>query len=157
MKIAQLVFKSSMLLSLILCLVVAARGNETASFSQDQDKAQSESKLLDRMIGVWIAEKVVINGQEVASMKGYEAEVKKDSVTLRIGGAEQRSSMVLDESKSPVQMTTEGSTGKGNAIVKFDEEVLLICVSLDKSGGFPTDFECKAESNTMLVRYRKKK
>jgi len=139
-------------LGLFAVLVVVSQGTGVRADEKDEWKG---------LKGVWKVEKAIFRGEDGTEVFKTAILTLDEGKYVLAFGDEDRGTVSLDASKKPKQMTITGIEGpnKGKtfkAVYELADDTLKICYDLEGKA-YPTAFESKAGTATLLVTYKKEK
>jgi|SRR5580700_5247316 uncharacterized protein (TIGR03067 family) len=121
--------------------------------------ASARADDLEKIQGVWDAEKAALFGKELPAEEAAKmsVEIKGNKAKLRNGdGNEVPIELTLDGSKSPKTIDLKKADGKSSpGIYEFDGNTLKICFPI-YGDVRPTKFEAPAESAFLYIVFKKK-
>jgi uncharacterized protein (TIGR03067 family) len=132
-----------------------------AVLAQGTDVRADEKEEWKGLKGVWKVEKAVFRGKdETEVFKTAVLTMDEGKYDLEFAG-EDKGTVSLDASKKPKRMTIVGVDGRNKgktftAIYELADDTLKICYDLEGKV-FPTAFESKAETASLLITYKRAK
>ena len=112
--------------------------------------------------GTWKIEKAIFMGNESTDLFGSGVlTMEEGKYTFALAGMEDKGTIKIDAAKSPKQMTIESTEGTNKdktfpAIYELSAETLKVCYNLEGKE-YPTAFESKAGTPTLLITYKRNK
>ena len=141
-------------LALAGCLVVAAMS------CADDPAEGAKKKVLDQLQGEWKAEKLLVEGKNIAdNLQNQTFLFKGKEIIVRENGTDTDNKLKfeIDVGAQPPLIDLENKDGdKLEGIFELKEDRLKICVSLQK-GNRPTEFASPADSMIALAEMKRVK
>lgn len=125
-------------------------GDETGATPAPTQRGE----FLSAIQGKWEIVEANLGKAVIADMKGGTAEITGNGIVVTTGGRQNKSTMEVDEGTDPVQFQSVSQDGmRMAAIMKFEGNELIVCVSLVPGSEYPSSFA--PDPNVMVVRYKR--